>query len=288
MPQPEMNYIMNGQGSGSVAAKLMAVNGDPRCLRPFIGNDGRSYITQSKMVDGKLVDVAIPIGNATTVLRKDDWLQIDDAVVKASKDRLRAVADLRSAGLTYSIPNGMGKTVLQTETAGDVNPAIVSLDGLAESPNDRPLFEATNLPLPIIHKDFNYSIRQILASRNGGSPLDTFTAELAARRVAEEAEKLLLGVSTVADQFAWGGGTIYGYTDFPSALTRTITTPTGAIGQGATFLADIMAMKQQSQNALHYGPWMLYVSSAWDQFLDDDFKANGTITIRNRVKEFEQ
>ena len=275
--------VLNSQMGGDVASRLLACNGDYNVLRPWIGEDGRSYISREVIKNGKKTRIAVPIQNTTATLRKDDWLQIDEVVVKAAKERLRAVADLRGAGLTLTIPSGMGKTVLQTETMGDIDPASVNMDGLAEGPNDRPLFEPTYLPLPIIHKDWNYSLRQILVSRNGGSPLDTSHADLAARRVAEEAEKLLLGVSTVADQYAWANGTIYGYTDFPSILTRTITTPTGAIGQGATFLADVMAMKQQSHNALHYGPWVLYVASAWDQFLDDDFKANGDQTIRERV-----
>jgi len=284
-----MDFILNGRATGDVATKLLRCNFDANCLRPYIGNDGRSYITVNQNGTPK----AVPIGNAndygsggvTATLRKDDWKILDDAIIKAAKPRLKAVADLRAAGLTFTIPNGMGKTVLETETMSDIGPASVSMDGLRENQNDRPVFELTNLPLPIIHKDFSFSARQIAASRNGGSPLDTTSAELASRRVAEEAEKLLLGVSTVADQYSFGGGVIYGYTDFPNALTRTITAPTGADGQGATFLADVMAMIQQAKNAYHYGPYMLYVASAWDQFLDDDFKAASDKTIRNRVKE---
>jgi uncharacterized linocin/CFP29 family protein len=267
---------------GTVASRLLENDFNIHCLRPFIGNDGRNYIS---VMNAKGELEAKPVNNVTTTLRKDDWIQLDDAIVKAAKPRLKAVADLRGAGLTYSIPNGMAKTVLQTETQSDIDPAIVSMDGLREGANDRPVFELTNLPLPIIHKDFSYSARQLAASRNGGSPLDTTHAELAARRVAEEAEKMLLGVSTVADQYAYASGTIYGYTDFPSRLTRTITAPTASGWTGTTFLQDVMAMVQQSKNAFHYGPFMLYVASAWDQYLDDDFKAASDKTIRNRVKE---
>jgi len=278
------DFLFNGQAVGDVATRLMQTDMNPLCLRPYMGNNGRCYISEMGK-DGKLH--ARPIQNATTTLRKNDWLLLDDAIVKAAQQRLRAVADLRAAGLTFTIPNGMGKTVLQTETQSDINPASVSMDGLREGQNDRPLFELTNLPLPIIHKDFHFSLRQVMASRNGGSPLDTSMGELAARKVAEEAERLVIGTSTVADQYSYGGGVIYGYTDFPSRLTRTVTAPTASGWTGATFLTDIMAMKQQSQNARHYGPWVLYVASAWDQYLDDDFKANSDKTIRNRVREIE-
>ena len=276
-----MDFILNGQASGDVASRLLQCNFDIRSLRPYIGKDGRSYVTGNQ--NGVLK--AFPTQNATATLRKDDWKLLDDAIIKVSKPRLKAVGDLRMAGLTFNIPNGMGKTVLETETMSDIGPASVSMDGLRENANDRPVFELTNLPLPIIHKDFQFSARQLMASRNGGSPLDTTSAELAARRVAEEAEKLLLGVSTVADQYAFGGGTIYGYTDFPSASTQIMTTPTGAAGQGATFLAEVLEMMQSARDVYHYGPFMLYVAPSWDQYLDDDFKANSDKTIRNRVKE---
>jgi uncharacterized linocin/CFP29 family protein len=155
------------------------------------------------------------------------------------------------------------------------------MDGLRESVADRPIFELTNLPLPIIHKDFNFSSRQVMVSRNGGSPLDTTTAELAARRVAETAEKLLLGTY---GSYAFGGGTIYGYTNYPSRMTKTMTTPTG-ISTNATTVVEVLEMIEQAKAAFHYGPYMLYTSIKWDKFLDDDYStAKGDNTLRDRLK----
>jgi len=277
-----MDFILNGKASGDVASKLLQNNFDVRSLRPYIGKDGRSYITVNQ---GGILKAA-PVQNATATLRKDDWKILDDAIVKVSKPRLKAVGDLRAAGLTFTIPNGMGKTVLETETMSDIGPASVSMDGLRENANDRPVFELSNLPLPIIHKDFQFSARQIMASRNGGSPLDTTSAELAARRVAEEAEKLLLGNSTVADQYSFGGGVLYGYTDLPCAITsETLTCPTSSGWTGETFLGEILSMIVALYANYHYGPYMLYCAPAWDQYLDNDFKAASDKTLRNRVKE---
>ena len=282
-----MDYIARGQNgslitSGAVADKLLACNFDTRCLRPWIGRDGRAYISTIGN-DGK--PKATLVQNTTATLRKDDWKLLDDAIIKVSKPRLKAVGDLRSAGLTFTIPNGMAKTVLETETVSDIGPASVSMDGTRENEDDRPVFELGNLPLPIIHKDFHFSSRQIAVSRNGGSPLDTTSAELAARRVAEEAEKLLLGNSTVADQYAFGGGVIYGYSDFPNKITGVLSLPTDSGWNGERFLGEVLTMKQQSQAAYHYGPWILYVAPNWDRYLDDDFKAASDKSIRSRVKE---
>jgi len=273
-----MDFILNGQANGSVASALIANGMDVNVLRPWIGADGRSF--QTVNVNGQ--PKAVPVQNATATLRKDDWVLLDSAIVKAAKPRLKAVADLRSAGLSFNIPNGMGKTVLETETQSDISGAEVSMDGLRESKADRPLFELSNLPLPIIHKDFNFSARQVMASRNGGSPLDTTTAEMAARRVAETAEQLLLGTYGT---YAFGGGTISGYTNFTHRLTATMTAPTAAGWTPADTVEEILAMRLQAQQAYHYGPYMLYCSLPWDTYLDNDYSAaKGDNTLRDRLK----
>ena len=272
------DFIMNGQSHGSVASTLMASNFDPQALRPYVGTDGRSYVTVNQGDKAQSL-----VTNANATLRKDDWILLDEVVVKAAKQRLRAVADLRSAGLQFNVPNGMSKTVLQYENESDISAATISMDGLRQSDGDRPEYSLVNLPLPIIHKDFQFSARQVMASRNGGSPLDTTMAELAGRKVAEEAENLLLGVS---DSYAYGGGTIYGYTNFPSRLTKTMTIP--STGNHATTIAEILQMKTQSQDAKHYGPWFCYCSTSWDEFMDEDYlAAKGDNTLRDRISAIE-
>jgi len=272
------DFIMNGAGHGSVGATLMANNFDPHALRPYVGNDGRSYLTVNQGGSPQSL-----VTNAPATLRKDDWIQLDEAVVQAAQSRLRAVADLRSAGLQYSIPNGMSKTVLQYENESDISSASISMDGLREGDSDRPEYNLVNLPLPIIHKDFSFSARQVMASRNGGSPLDTTTAALAGRKVAEEAENLLLGVSSA---YAYGGGTIYGYTNFPSRLTKTMTAPSTT--NHKTTVSEILAMKSQSQTAKHFGPWFCYCSTSWDQYMDEDYEvAKGDNTLRDRIGAIE-
>ena len=274
------NFAQSG-GDGALAGEpldlLLASNGDPGVLRPFIGNDKKSYVTMQQS-DGTYKNIRI---NTHATLRKDDWKILDDAIVGAAVERLRLVADLRGAGLTFTIPQGMGKTVLETETMTDVNDAITSMDGLRESPDDRPEFELTNLPLPITHKDFMFSARQLLCSRNGGSPLDTTTAELAGRKVAEKVERLTLGRDTGQ---TFGGGTVAGLINFTSTITYTLTTPVGATGMGTQLLADVIAMRTASVAAFHYGPWMMYVAPNWDTYLDTDFKTNSDKTVRERVE----
>lgn len=279
-----MDFILNGRGQGDVAQVLLANDFQVGALRPFRGRDGRSYMTINEMVNGEMKERTV-VANTTAALRKDDWIELDTAIIKAAKERLRAVADLRSAGLVYNIPNGMSKTVLQYERQSDITEATISMNGLRQSQSDRPYFDLNNLPLPIIHKDFELDLRGLRASQNGGSPLDTTTGELAGRRVGEMAEKLLLGLTGT---YQYGGGTVYGYTNYTGRMTASMTLPTAPGWTPGDTVEEVLGMKQQSQLAFHYGPWMLYNSPNWDQYLDNDYSAaKGDLTLRDRLKKID-
>jgi uncharacterized linocin/CFP29 family protein len=280
----DFDFILNGQAHGGTAMALLQNNMDPASMRPWLEptNNGqlRSYVS---VKNAQGVYEARPTFNAAATLRKEDWKALDDAIVKAAKPRLRFVGDLRAAGLTYSIPNGMGKTALETERQSDMNEAVISMDGMRESGADRPHFDLTLLPLPIVHKDFFFSARQLAASRNGGSPLDMTGAELAARRVAEAVEALALGVSPFSS-YAHGGGTVYGLTNHPNANTKSMTLPTASSWTPAVTVNEVLEMRLQAQQDHHYGPYMLYCSLDWDVYLDDDYSsAKGDLTLRQRL-----
>lgn len=275
-------FILNGQAHGPVGAMLMANNWDPSCLRPVLGNDGRTYVTvlagQDK--DGKPIYKARPVFNATATLRKDEWIQLDQVVTKVAKERLRAFADLRAAN-TYTIGNGMGTTVLQTQNQSDINEADISMDGLRRGDSDRPHYDLTNHPLPIIHKDFSLPLRQIATARQSGSPLDTTMAELAARRCAEKIEAMTVG--TLAD-YTFGGGTVQGYTNYSNRMTKVITSPLAGGWVGETLVTELLQMRKQAYDAHHYGPFMLYFGLAWETYLDRDYSAaKDSITLRDRI-----
>lgn len=272
-----MDFILNGQASGGVAATMLNNGFDIRALRPWVGKDGRSYIARNE--NGK--EIAVPVNNANATLRQKEWIQIDQQVSIAAKARLRVVADLRGSGLTYNIPNGMGKTVLESQTMGDITGAIISMDPARQAEADRPEFGLVHLPLPVIHKDFHFTARQIAVSRNGGAPLDTTMAELAGRKVAEEAERLVLGIS---DTFSYGGATVYGLTNFPQRIAVELTDPTDSSWTPATLVDEVLSMRAKSVAAFHFGPWVLYVSPDWDLYLDADYSTEkGDNTLRERL-----
>lgn len=277
----EQDLILNGAGSGSVAKRLLEVGFSAHSLRPWEEN-GKTYINVA--TNGELK--AVPIINTDATLRKDEWILLDQAVVAAAKPRLRAVADLQSRGLVYNIPDGMGVTVLQTQTQSDITEAVASMDGLRRSEQDRPEYGLASLPLPIIHKDFSFTARELAASRRGGAPLDTTTAQLAARRVAELAESLLLGTYGT---YQFGGGLVYGYTNFPNRVTYTsmhdwTTYPTVT---GENMIADVLALQEAARDDYHYGPWVLYLSSNFAAPTQNDLKAASDKSIIQRIREID-
>lgn len=273
-----MEFIMNGQAQGAVATTLLNNGFDTAALRPWVGKDGRTYIARNE--GGKVI--AVPTQNATATLRKEEWKVLDDAILIAAKERLKIVADLRGRGLVYNIPNGMGKTVLESQSMSDITRAQISMDPSRETEGDRPEFDLVGLPLPVIHKDFSFNARQVATSRNSGAGIDVTSAQLAARRVAEEAEKLTLGVLPA---YTYGGGSVYGLTNFPQRVTTVdLTLPTDTGWVPATTVQELLAMRQASINVHHYGPWALYNSPDWDQYLDDDYSSlKGDSTLRQRI-----
>lgn len=277
-----MDLIHNGQARGDVASLLLNNNFDVSALRPWVGKDGRHYIARREA--GKLIPSLSPTANAT--LRHEEWKLLDEAIIKAARQRMRILADLRGSGLVFNIPNGMGKTVLETESISDITAATVSMDPSRQGEGDRPDVDLVNLPLPVIHKDFHFNARQIATSRNSGSPLDTTMAELASRKVIEEAEKITIGTNT---GITYGGGTVYGLTNFPKAITSvSLTAPTVSNWTPKQTVTEVLAMRQASEDARHYGPWVLYNSPAWDQYLDEDYSdTKGDNTLRDRLKKIQ-
>lgn len=297
------DYIINGQAHGQMGELLSGCHYDPGLLRPYIDRSGKKCVTvntgqrdqdgkpiyQKRLVGDMLsAGVPVPVANATT-LRKDEWIELDRAVVRAARQRLRAWADLESRS-SFGGFNGMAKMILEHETMSDPGEAVVDMDGVTPGREDQPQFQLEGLPLPITHADFGFSSRRLAVSRNTGTPLDTAMAEAAGRRVAEAVEKTLIGAQT---GITYGTSTnygqtskVYGYTNHPSRITKTnMTTPTTS--NGTTQLGEWLTCRDLLYDAKFYGPFMVYHSADYDEFLDSDFKTNSDKSLRQRLLEIE-
>lgn len=313
-----MEYIVNGQGVGQLAQVLLNHRMDSGAMRPFIGDDGRAYVTlvqrnQDGSVKLHTADTIRAYGkqngivvndeqihnlleqracltmnqlvtNAPAFLRKDEWVALDKAVLTAAKPRMKAWADLRSFN-QYVIPQGMGKLTFEYETMTDITGADVSMDAIKQADADRPLFSLKGLPLPIFHKQFHFSSRQVMASQaNGSQPIDTINAGLAGEKVAEEVEKGVIGTSAKLTALQYAGNQVYGYTNFPQRLTKVITTPVTGGWVPETTLTEILQMRALAKAQNQFGPFKCYMGSDWDTYLDKDYSATkGQNTLRERI-----
>jgi len=271
-----------GQVQGDLAAQAM-LNGrlEPGRMRPYIGKNGRAYITLYKGGNPKELSSyqAIPVDNAT--LQRDEWKQLDDAVLKISEERLGGIQDLIDNGLTFDLGNAMGTTVLEWHDISDAMEASLTMDGVTRGKGDRPNYGTHYLPIPIIHVDYEINARVLEASRKLGNPLDTTSAERAARKVNEKLEEMLF----TDISYSFGGGAIKSYLNFADRNQVSLTENWDASGKtAAEILADVLNLKQASIDAYHYGPWMLYIPTAYETTLDGDYDATtpGT-TIRERI-----
>lgn len=285
-PAPNINapanveFFYQGQGSGNIVSQLLRYGFDPSALRPWVGANGAHYISTMGS-DGKRK--AQLLANANATLRIDEWKLIDQAVSTIARAPMTFVNDLRAGGLTYNVPGGMGVTFLEGQTMGDITDAEIGMEPARRSQMDRPDFGLYGLPLPVIYKDFSFPARQIATSRLKGSGLDTTMPELATRKVMEMAEKLALGV---APTYSFGGGTVYGATNFPQRLTKLLTAPTATGWTPNTFITQLIAMRTLATDHFYFGPYRLYVSPAWDAYLDEDYSSvKGVNTLRQRARD---
>ena len=286
-----MDLITNAGANGDVAS-LLAQQGklDVGLLKPYYDPITRkSYVTvyvgqgdPAKKENYK----AIPIQTNAT-LRPEEWKQLDEAVVKAAEARLVGIKDLLDNGLVYNLGNAMGTTVLEWhDVAGDME-AQLSMDGVTRGQQNRPNYQRNYLPIPILHCDYEINARELAASRNLGNPLDTTMAERGARAIAVKLEQMLFtntsySFGTKDDR---SRNTIYSYINHPDINTVTLTKNWDASGKtGAEIISDVLAMKQASINAYHYGPWILYIPTAYETVIDEDYDSTtpGT-TIRERI-----
>ena len=290
MPKVNVDLVGRNGGEGAMAQALMA-NGELNLgrMRPWIGKDGRTYMLFNSGDPSKKENWKPTPINANATLRRDEWKQLDTAIMEVSRQRLGGVDDLISKGLTYKLGNAMGTTVLEWHDVGEAMEAALTMDGVTRSPGDRLKFQHNYLPIPIIHVDYEINARVLAASRSLGNPLDTTSAERAARRILEKLEDMLFTDTSYSfgEQDTRGRNTIYSYVNHPDINAVTLGTNWDASAKTAAgILNDVLNMKKAAIAAYHYGPYMLYIPTDYEVVLDDDYDTTtpGT-TIRKRLLE---
>lgn len=157
----------------------------------------RPLVRQSK--DGKhefvtnesgLVVMQSPRGiQVNSLLRKDEWEELDRAVIEAVTQELNLIQDLRSQGLIQQL-GGLGTLVSQVNVASERTEAEVSMSGRAQGSRDRVDKILRNFPVPIIHAEYEIGVRELEASRRLGDALDATEAMAAGQVVGEKIEEM--------------------------------------------------------------------------------------------------
>lgn len=297
MPNP---IIFNASGDAvtgaGVGEKLLAANFDVGALRPFIHN-GRAYIT----VNGK----GVPATNNATLTR-DEWKQYDDTILKAFQSDLTFVKGLKAAGLTYNLPNPLGKTILEHQNMSNAIQAKISMDANVQDSGDTPEIGTGSIPIPIISSGFNIDLRTLASSRNSQVPLDTTNQEFAARANAvflenqtlfgnggiTEAQKLTLNFSDsavrLANRYTFGAQSIDGVFTSEAAVEYQL----GydwllAATTGKQIVQDVINMKQELAEQGYGGDAKLSLPSYMAARLSEDYKSaesSSVMTILNRIE----
>jgi len=270
------------QGFQSLQASM------PRYLKPYIGDDNKAYVVNFKGGDPNNIDnyEETPVTNAS--LLYDEWRTLDTAVQQIAESRLVGVQDLRDNNLTYNLNNPMATTVLTWQTMSDAGSANVGIDPVQRGRNFAPDFDTQHLPIPVTYTDYQIGERYLQESRAKGNGIDAANAERAARKIAEKWENMLFGENAI---MTYGGGTIDTYLTHSDVSAVTLSQNWDASGKTATEIKDdVKAVIQKSIDNYFYGPWVLYIPTAYQTIIDDDYKntsAGSSQTIRQRLEAFD-
>ena len=285
----QVDLVTPNGAQGELGNYMLAQGGrlDPGKMRPYIASDGQAYITMYKGGDPKspasYAAMPIQVNNAT--LRRDEWKQLDDVLLRVAESRLGGIEDLKANGLVFNLGNAMGTTVLEWHDVSDAMEAVLSMDGVNRSQGDRPVYTTNYLPLPIAHSDYEINARVLAASRTMGQALDTTSVERAGRKVLQTIENMLFTNTT----YGFGGGTIYSYINHPDRNLATLGTSWLSQSTPKTIVDAVIAMKQTAIDNYYYGPYALYIPGKYETVMDKDYETTsgkGT-TIRERLMKIE-
>jgi len=189
-------------------------------------------------------------------LTRDEWLQIDDAVMETFRTGLTGVNDLISAGLTK--PSSLSVILSGYPVISDMEPAQMSMDGVVQGQQDRVDYDEKFVPLPIIHKDFGISLRHLMASRNGRGMLEVDHVREATKKVRDMNEEILFNGSGNI----YSGYPIYGYTSQPNRVTDTATNFGGGDwGTSGNAYNTLVGAINYMAGLGFEGPWGFYAAN---------------------------
>ena len=181
-------------------------------------------------------------------LTSEEILYIDTRVVETVKPLLIG----RRLFPVFTLPHAGFMTVRGYKRT-NMSAARISLYGETGS-KDRTEKASFDITVPVIDKEFEVMWRELEASRSSGMPLDLQDAENAARKVAEDEDKLLITGE-------YTGFRALGVEGLATATGRNTKASAGAWPANA--LTDLSAAIGELESDGHMGPYSCVLRSAW-------------------------
>lgn len=219
--------------------------------------------------------------SANAALRKDEWILLDQVVNQPRREELVGFSSIAGRGLTFNLGNPMGTTVIEWEDHGEVSPASVHMLAGTMSEDDLVDHGLRGIPVPIVSKGFTLDERVLETGRMRGTPIDVTNADAATRQVALAIDGLFFNAN-----LAYGGYTLYGFTEHPQRVTAAHGTNglwTAGAKTAQNILDDVLTMIGALYVAKVTGPFELFIPASYWIVLQDDFKAEGDDTLMERI-----
>lgn len=223
---------------------------------------------------------------AASPLPVDTQRVIDDAVVRVGRQRLVLVDDLIAEGLVYDLSDWLSTPTLYHERLGEAGSAQRAM--VPDARGENQVMDRTGVTLPIFctFDDFRFNIRELAAAARVGAPLDVSHTEQATRNVNEAIEDQ--AINGLGTGITIGGHSAPGLVSAPNKNTQAFVDTeswTHANHSGADILADVQNMVAKAHTAGRYGPYNLYVPTAYDLKLNQDYASGYPKSIRQRLEE---
>jgi uncharacterized linocin/CFP29 family protein len=188
------------------------------------------------------------VGMDTGRLTTEEAIYIDTRVVETVTPLLVG----RKLFPVFKLPHA-GFMTVRGYKRSNMSAARISLFGESGS-KDRTEKAHFDITVPVIDKEFEVMWRELEASRNSGMPIDLQDAENAARKVAEDEDKLIITGE---------------YTGFKALGVEGLATATGRNTKGSAgawptnALTDLSAAIGELEADGHMGPYAAVLRSAW-------------------------
>lgn len=207
---------------------------------------------------------------------------IDDAVVRVGREGL-VIADDRMSQFPVSLPNWLGVLELTSHKVGESRKANRGMvpGSMPDGGGIQDKIPYT-IPIYVTWDQFGFNARELAAAQRVGRPLDTDEAEQAVRNVNFAIEDAIINGLDINVT----GNASPGLLDTTNTQAYETNTAWDNAGKtGAEILTDVLAMRAVAAADKFYGPYTLYVPTAYSAAMQKPFdSSSGARTIQQYLE----